>query len=282
MIANQALDIALNEVRHNIPREILELVYVKSRLRNIVGAPNQAIAPCPYSWEQGVIDDVVCGRVLPCINITGGKVKEISLLSTYIETTSVSSTDWMMGMSPYSIYRIPPEERDNVPIVAVMGITPPVQLGNGLGILNAGGTNGPLQAARAMLDSYTLQSFVQTPAPELLAGDLIRISPSLTTPFDWVVHVRLAYDLNLLALQLSAILPFAELVLCAVKANIYTRTIIAIDQGLLQFGQELNAIRGIIDSYGTANDRYQELLTAFTGGATIDPKRLAFMLGHAL
>lgn len=272
------IEIALNEVRNWIPAEILNIVYVRYQVRNLVGAPLPAVPSVPRSWEEGVINDVICGRVLPLANLVGGSSKDIILRNTYIEPTLAVSNDLLMGASPYSIYRIPPEERDFVPISQVMQILPPVQVTGGLGVMGFGSSGGPLQDARNVLESFTAQSHIMRPTVELIGGDLIRLLPAQLSTYEWILTVRLAYDLRLLNLQPSAYLPFAELVVTATKANIYTRTILAMDQGHIQFGQELATFRSIIDGYATANERLNELITNFTGGATLDLRRMAIFI----
>jgi hypothetical protein len=269
---NSSIDTALNNVRHNIPPELLCLAFVFTDRGQIL----------PTTWEQGLLEKVIFGRVLPDCNIVGGRTKQFALLSQYIETTTTSAHDWYTGVGPYSIYRIPAEVRDNMPICEILSVTPPVQIAGGMGTLNYGALNSPMHAARQMIESWTMNSYIQVPLAELVSGDLIRITPSASTAFEWMIYARIGYDKQMLGLNSSAILPFSHLVLCAAKAYIYNNMIVKIDQGMIQHGYEVGVVRSLIESYSTENDRYQELLDQFSGGAMLDPHRILIMASYML
>ncbi|SPF56585.1 hypothetical protein SBF1_9290004 [Candidatus Desulfosporosinus infrequens] len=69
----------------------------------------------------------------------------------------------------------------------------------------------------------------------------------------------------------------------ATKAYIYNSMWIKINQGYLQGGQALDAIKDVISSYADASERFDEALKKFRGAATFSTENfrdiLSMMIG---
>jgi len=134
-----------------------------------------------------------------------------------------------------------------------------------------------------VLESHTFNNSRITPMAELLAGDLVRLIPGQSSHVDWVISARLAYEPNFSNLNQSAVLSFANLVVLATKAFIYNELIISLDEVSTMMGVEINTVKQIIESYAEADKEYDEMLTEqFTGGAQLDPRRMAILFNHML
>lgn len=256
-----ALDLAFTEIYHSIPEPILRMAF-KER------APNaQLLLPIHQVMCQRVIYD----RVLKECNITGGLVKHIPLRPEYAEatigTSLMASADGNYGR----IYRIPAAERDNCNISDVIGISPPIALSQVSGLPSAG--RNVINTAITALESYTGTSLQSLPLVELMRGNMVRVSPANYSDQLWIISVRLEYDTQFTNMNQQAIMPFARLVVAAVKAYIYNKLYIDLDRVAMEAGVELNAIRSVIERYEPEEETYKELLLQFTGGSILSPER---------
>ena len=235
------------------------------------------------SLNDLIMQKVLRGRIAVDCNLFGGKIKQIVLTQSMMEEVQYSIAENAINAGRYCLYRIPAEERENVAISEVNGITYPGNLGGSH--LNMAGYGGgatiPILAA-GVLDSQTYASSPPRPLPELISGDLVRLNPPQYSHIDWVLSARLCYDENFTNMNSSALDSFADLVVCAVKAYIYNKLVISIDRGWVEGGSEIGTIKQIVDTYSEMNERYKELLTSFAGGATLDVKRLEVYFRNVL
>lgn len=269
---HNTLAYTMTEIFHHIPKEILEL-----------GFPQHALKP-PTALSSRIYNEVIVNRVAPRCNLNGGKIKDITLHHTWWERTNNSYHTNIANVGPYAIYRIPPEVRDNLPIIGVNHLSPPSMYGNtGYygGPPNEAGFDVP-QVMDRMLSSHTGHNSIITPSAEVLSGDMIRLDPAMHTHQDWRLSAKIAYDEGFNNLNSSAVESFAHMVIAATKAYIYNALIISLDRGYMMGGAEIGAIKDIISEYRDANERYEELVSQFAGGARLDPNRMKTLLAYML
>lgn len=272
-----ALEVALVRVFASIPRDLLELAFYRRRDKD------RYIPATLVTLDQMVTQKIIRGRVWVDMNLMGGKPKQIVLLRKWIEEVRYTWGDYNMNIGPFSVYRVPPEARDNVPIGEVIGIAYPGNLGGStLNIAGYGGGTSLGVIANAVLDSQTFASSPARPQPELLAGDLVKLFPSQHAHIDWVLNCRLCYDENLTNLNTNAIDTFADIVVCATKAFIYNELIINLDRAYVEGGAEIATIQRIVESYSDQEQRYKELKDELHGGMFLDPQNMEIFLRHAL
>lgn len=250
---------AIQQVKSEIPYQILQAAFEPQN--NYTGQS---------SVESEIVRQVIQGRVLPDCQIMGGKIKPIPLLIEYYEQLE---PDGSYMTAPGGVYRIPPEARDFVDIVAVVsiGIDGTYYPGTPLEQCPLVG-NGINQLQRMVINSHTEASTPQLPVPNLLPGNLIELIPDTPPSSGLVLNCRLAYDANMLNLNPSAIMPFAQLVVLATKAYIYTKLIIRIDEIAIRNGHEVGILKDIIERYEDANATYVETIPHFRSGSTLDQK----------
>lgn len=267
---NNPIQVAIAKIFSEIPSEILNLTF-------------RRIHPT-LPLDQIIINEVIRRKVYNDCNIVGGKVKEIPLLLSYHESTVYGLPETTLHEGRYSLYRIPPAARDNLPISSISHMTyPSLIASNGMNGLYCYQGNTVADFADQVLESHTLSRSYTTPIGELLSGDLIRLNPSQHNHIDWIVSVKLEYDLNFSNLNQSAILSFGKLCLLAVKAYIYNNLIIQIDKAYIIGGVELTTIKDIVAGYIESSREYDELLTEkFIGAVTLDPRRMQNILKHMM
>lgn len=262
---HQALQQAFVNLFQTIPREILQDTFK---------------APYGGSIDQVIMSSVITSRVLPDCNLVGGKMKNITLLHEYHEQTLYGVQEDFANRGLFSIYRIPANEREGLPIVAVNGVAYPEDMSsNPYKHYNDQGAN-MATLTQSVLHSHTYANVPITPTPELLEGDLVRLLPSQTVHIDWVLSVRLGYDNSFSTLNANAVFPFIQLVEHAVKNYIYNQMIIGMGQAKIMGGHELGIYRDVIQTYSDSNDKYLELLKDFKGGAVQDTQRLLTLFKH--
>ena len=242
---NNAIDLALTTITNEIPPDVL--IYAFSQ---------RTAEEATWSVQQMVLDKVIQDRVLKDLNVHGGKLKHIVLLPKYREHLRMDVHDAYMHTGPFSLYRIPPEEREGLPNLNTLG--------------------------QAVLDSHTFASSPPKPNVELLSGDLVKLWPAQHSIIIWVMSCSIAYDKDFTNLNNSSLETFEELCLEATKAWIYNQTIITLDRGYVEAGYEIGELKRTIDTYSDSRQRYRELRDQMAGAMGLDPVRTYELLGYIL
>ena len=265
-----ALEIALVKIHSSIPPEILEYAFANRELRNEV-----------VSIDDMILQKVIRYRVLKDMNTEGGKFKEILLRHEYMEPLQRNYDDNMMHTGRWSVYRIPPVIREGRPIVEVMSLKFRGAYAGNQPYSN-GYTDGAniTTLAQGVLDAHTFQTAPPIPNVELLSGDLVRLYPSQHHGTLWAMNCRLAYDEFLTNLNTSAIQPFADLCVLAVKAYIFNTTTVPLDKAYIMNGYQVGQFKTIIDSYADANEKYDEAYNKLAGAMFLDPQRIQAFLPY--
>ena len=270
---NNALDVALTRVLVMIPKELLTIAF-----------SDRASHEKTYPLEQMILEKVVRGIVRKDVNIFGGKLKKIVLMPQYIERQQWTPADDYLYTGQFSLYRIPPHEREGQAIVDVDGISYRGNYSAGRAPYAAGFTGGAteLMLAAAVLDSHTGYSAPPRPDVTLLSGDLVRLSPPQHGDVVWVLSCRIGIDQDFTNLNNQAIPVFTETVVTATKMYIYNKLIIQVDKGFVESGYTLDSFKMTLDTYADAGDRYKELIDQLAGALLMDPDRIRQLLPYTL
>ena len=270
---NNALDVALTRVLYQIPVELLTLAFKKREKYQET-----------YPLEQMILEKIVRGIIRKDINIYGGKNKRIVLLPEYREKLQLTRDDAYLYTGPFSLYRIPPHEREGQAIVDVDKVIYHGNFTAGRAPYAAnftGGTTAPMLAA-SVLDSHTGYSSPARPDVTLLSGDLVRLTPSQHGDRTWVLCCRIGIDQDFTNLNQQAIPLFTELVVVATKMYCYNTLVIQTDTGFVQSGYELSSYKMTLDTYAEAQERYKEVLNDLVGALQLDPERLREIIYYML
>lgn len=267
-----AINIALTEIEFRIPPEILNYVFT-DRL------PHEAT----YSPSEMLLNRVIRTKVFDDMNLSGGRPTNIPLLESYIEKLTFDTADRYQHTGPFSIFRIPPEIRENEPIIAVNALT---YWGNYSGQVPhlAGHNQGATftTAGAAVLQSHTGSGSPPKPNIEIMSGDLIKLYPTQHNFIPWQLNCRIGYDKDFTNLNSDAITIFKQLCLEASKMYIYNKVVIRLDKGQIDAGYELGEVKRIIDSYAEAPARYDELLPRMQAAMSYDVGRLYTALAYLI
>lgn len=268
---------AIQTIYFNIPQEILDLVFKQNQntlFQTDIG----------YSIDKKIVDEVIMKRVFNDCNIYGGQLKRIVLLQEWCEFPAPTEYEQGIGTGKFSIYRIPPINRENVPIVRVQSISYPSTM-TGTPLTYAGSSAGTTvnMLAHEVLESQTYSLTPAMPIPQATGfNDIVRLFPPQHTHVNWVLTCRLAYDPSMLNLPPSTLKGFSEMCLYACQAYIYNTLIVKIDKAYIEAGSEIESIKNIIDKYEDAEEKYQEALMRFRGGTALDTQTKMMYLKYML
>jgi hypothetical protein len=271
-----ALEMAFTQINATIPQELLVAVFEPHKR-------GMSLDTCIY-------EDIIQTRVLKECNLYAGKMTSIPLIQEYIEKTEVSPYQAFPYESLYAIYRIPPEKREYKSITHVISVEFPSNYYNvapfgvfGVGNVGCNRQNLSSLACDALSGAAGGINGMPRPLPELLAGDLVKLTPSASAPmpgFSWILNCRIELDKELTNLNSSSVKLFSQLVEYATKSYILIHSTLKIDKFYVEGGMEIGRVREIIDSYSDAEEKYQEVFKLFRSSAvTLDApakKRLIY------
>jgi len=205
----------------------------------------------PISIEHQILTKVIHDRVLPDMDIIGGKEIFVPLMEVPREIIEQFTT----------VFRIPKHLTDGRSIVSVLSVNflDPNAL-NSFGVTSMCARGELLQAGKALLDSNANIPPISSAYVELVAENVVMVRYTHILPTNTFLRCRIANDENLNNLPVRAYNYFAEAVFLATKAYIYNALVVELDQGVISGGAELGAIRNIIESYSDADQQYEEFL----------------------
>jgi hypothetical protein len=258
----------LKDLYRKVPMEILNEAFYRLRKES------------NRSLDALIKEYIIVDVVLSNCNLYAGKVKNIVLYQQYGK--DIDDTMLHAAMSGnYGVYAIPPEARENRPIVAVLDVAYPTTMAiygtfPNIGVTGRSVANG----IDEMLSSFTHEPAYVTPTPMLIDGDagIIQLSPPASLHVDWILSCMLAYDKEFTNISLNMLNPLKNMVEYAAKSFIYNELIIKINQGYLQSGLQLESVRSMIESYADANEKFDEALRKFRGASTFSQDALRNML----
>ena len=244
-----AIQYALNQVRHTIPQQVLELTF-----------SHQNIAPVPSRWSQGganhsidsnIRQKVIYDRVNIDCNLYGAMQVGIDLSDVPFEQIDMATR----------VFEIPRSKTNGRSIVSVQS----------LNYLNYQATSNyvhgfhgdqRLSAARDLLQMVSSMPIVATANCQVIGDNIVMVQDNvnhLTNQLMLVCTVDNDPEMN--TLNPGTFPLYSQLVELATKAYVYNQINIPMDQGVLHAGMNLGRIREIVDNYADANEMYRELFT---------------------
>lgn len=250
-----AIQFALNEVRHSIPPQVLKLVFDARRMSGVQYFGNEPQLPTALTAQ--IRSKVIDARVMPMINCIGATQAEIPLNSLPAE---------FIDRFRY-MYRIPKELTQGRSIVSVSGIsygTHSMYAGIGNSIASPispaqCGVSAVSMAQRQLIASHAPIPVSQTANVTLIGENVVLVEDFTPVPTTFFLRCMLSHDEELTRINPASYPDFAEMVVYAVKAFIYNNYYIELGAGELVGGMQLGQVKDIVDGYADAN----ELLITF-------------------
>jgi hypothetical protein len=262
---NSAINHILKDIYNKIPIEILKEAFIPQTNYTL------------KSLDDYIIEKIIEGRILDDCNIGGGRKKLIELKPEYLKPYKFNDTRLFVtsNLTEAGVYEIPPEVRDNRNITEVIELKFPSYMDpllpyNGRSVGNK---------AKDLLYTLTYKNMEYLPKPILLGNNLVTMDPPMSLHITSVLVCFLEYDKYFTNLNNAAIRPLCDLCTCATKAYIYNKLYIRMARSIDGTGVEIGAFKDKVDSYADEEERYNELLLKFRGGATLDSQTITEIIG---
>lgn len=234
---------ALDDIKFTIPYEVLEVAFRSDY--NTWRNSNLSI-------DEHILTKILRPRVLMDCNIVGGVTVIIPLDGINPDFTDNYTT----------VYTIPNDRTGGRTIMSVLSIGYlPYQAnfnmtsGN-LAYATPVSMNSVTQAAQRIGDAVSVMPVLSNAQVEIIGHNVIMVKEQYRLSSTYSIRCVLANEENLTNINPRSFLAFSKLCELAVKAYIYNKLIVKIDQAFLQGGQELGAFKNIVESYADSNEMY--------------------------
>lgn len=234
-----AINKALNEIKFNIPPEILNIAFMEYAGINT----NKII-----TLDEMIITKVIKPRCMVDCNLMQGIEMKIDLNQCNVYRTE--TYEYLID--------VPKAVTQGKSILVPLELICNVMYGNYYGSCSA---NNILSTGSLAYNNLANASVIQSSKLELIGENNILVHDQSIIILNGILRARIEYDSNMSNLLPSSYINFGKLCILAVKAYIYNYLKVKLDKGYLYGGHELGVINEIIDSYSDANEQYYEFLT---------------------
>ncbi len=239
---------ALDTIRFNIPSELLKVAF----LDNVRSFRNS-----PTNLNEAILTTILRPRVLIDANLVGGE-------EVIVDLDGVPHRN----IDNYSVvYEIPTQRINYRSLMNVLSVgygqststnyAPFVGADNN----TCSGPNEVLKAATRVGDSLSSVPNVSTAKASIVGENTVVIYDQAGIAGFYVLRCLVANEENLNNISPRSFIPFSELCVHAVKSYIYNNLIVKLDNAYLSGGQELGAIRNLVESYSDAEENYMTYLS---------------------
>lgn len=246
------LDYVLNYIKLRIPRQVLEIAFIK-----------KDIADDNTTLDDKIIRNVINQHVRPDLDMLGGVVLNIDLHRCNIKPVH--------GYNEY-IIEVPKALTDNCSIIAALHMSSQYMYATQREYVQGRSDSGVMSLANRMLNHLEPQPVVNTARIEVIGDNIIAVHEPLTKQFYTTLQVIIENKENFSNINPQYYSDFAEVCLNATKMYIHTNTIIDLNMGYIQNGHEISEIKDIIADYKDAFERYEELKLTWKKIAVLNDK----------
>lgn len=255
-----AIQKALDEIKFRVPSEVLKVAF-RDDLQNWRQAP--------VSLDTLIMDKVIRPRVLVDANLVGGAMVVISLdglVAKYSDAQMDRPVVRYMD-SFTTVYEIPPDRVNHREIISVLsiGYMPLFSSFNGMNTLSGGNFNAQsmtdtMSAGQRLMDSHSNIPVVSAATCDLIGFNTVLIRDQLRVASAYQLRCMIANENNLNNINPRSYLAFSTLCEHAIKAYIYNKMIISMDQAYLSGGQELGMMKSYIETLADSESNYRTYL----------------------
>lgn len=237
------INYAIQRIKNSIPKELLKIALTEE----YYGYNNNV------TIEEKILNKIIKGYLLLDLNL-------VTTISKKIDVSKCNVTYYQNPTKEYEyIIEVPSAITNGKSIYSASyimynTILPGMGLGNRSAVENS--------MSRLMQAHSTLNTLVVNRL-EVVGENTILVN---TGAINWVfmnsiMEVSIAPDANLSHVKGSAILDFGDMAVLAAKAWIRNTLEIQVDQGYIRGGHSIDAIKGKIDDYSSAEQDYIEKRT---------------------
>ena len=236
---SNAIQYALKSINQDIPKAILQLTFNDATFNRFA---------ITVSTDSRIRDEVIQQRVMADMNSVGGTEITLALRNADCE---------MLDPGVY-VYRIPPSLTQNRMITSALSVAFSHRAQSLQGYVGDGNQiNAAMSQMRAGVSGIP---YVSDARCSVIGNNVVMVQHQNIGAQDLYLRCIVENDANLNHLHRTTWLDFAELCIYAVKAEVYMRNVIPLDEAYMSGGQSIGAYKDIIDSYSDANQTYKDFL----------------------
>lgn len=247
-----AIIYAINEINQQIPIEMLTV--------GLTFGDNPAITNLS-TLDDKIKRKVLVNRVLKDCNVVGG-------IEMIIPLYQIQPSQYEFS---YTVYNVPPEAVMNREIISALSLSLIPTAGYlgfeaGYAPNNSNMNNSVLSVADRIGNSASSGGVLSNAHIEIVAYNTLLVYANYRTLSNFGVRVILENDKDMNNIQIRSYKSFSMLCVLAVKAYIYNKLVIAINNGYLSGGQDLGMFKNVLDSYSDSEEQYRTYLREVWGG----------------
>lgn len=237
-----AVQLAVNSIRQKIPLPILNYVFLKR---------DEFFRTQPISIEQRIKDDVIYPIVMVDCDLVYGTTIFVPLNQCERENINTYTC----------VYQIPKSLTQNRTITSALNITfydPLTTNAHSTGAYVGGAS--VINSANAIVDAQAGIGKISTARVQIIGENRVVVKDISSIPSNIYLRCSIANDDQMSHIQPRSILHFKNLVTLAVKAFIYQKIVIDVDEGYLKGGAEIGRFKDVLDTYADSEELYQTYL----------------------
>lgn len=247
------LDYVLNYIKIRIPKEILELAFIR-----------KDIADDNTTIDDKLIRNVINRHVRPDLDMNGGVVLTIDVKQCNVRP--------VQNYNEY-IIEVPKYLTDNCSIITALHMSSQYMYATQREYLQGRRDSNILALSNRMLNHMEPQPVINTARLEVIGDNVIAVHEPLTKQFYTTLQVIIENKENFSNINPQYYSNFGELCLEATKMFIYNSQVINLNLGFIQGGHEISGIKEIIEKYEDAFERYKELILEWKKIAVLNDKQ---------
>lgn len=245
------LGYAVDRVMRTIPRQIISTVY--GGTSEIFGVPKNP--------AEEILNQVIRSRVVADTDVVGGIETDVAIEKCIVEKKA----------NNVFVIAIPKESVNNKSVSTILGIRlgasnvnafPNFSTNRLVTPTTATGTN-----AMNLFNSAATMPLINFGETSIIGENIFLVRNITYIPQMCFVRCIVNNNDDLSNLSPALKLLFANLCTLAVKADIYNKMIVTIDQARVEGGREIGAFKNIVESYADAEQMYLESIPKW--GASI-------------
>lgn len=259
---------AISDVQYRVPREILRIAYLESNLyTSVYGHQRRQI-----SLDQAIRETTIVPRVLVDANLVGGQTVDIPMTGIVGKPIDENNT----------AYEVPLERTNNRTILSCLSVSffrSALLPGNNYGSLPSmlpNNSNEITNSGLRAMDSRSAIPMISSAECRVIGHNVIMVSNKIRTARITTARCVIENEEDLNNLSIRSAIDFSKLCEYAVKSYVYNELIIKLDRGRIERGQEIGAIKSIIDGYADAEENYQTFLKEQWAGVAIHSDRATY------
>ena len=235
-----ALTKILEEIYFTIPEEIINLAFMNNRNQRINQIAN--------------VDEMMLSKV-----IRKRVIKDMDLATQETITVPIDKCEILHTDTLSAVIRIPDRVLGSRKVIsAISAVERPRVVNDLVSRSSLFNTNPLLNATNKLMTAHDDINLSHSARVELVGENTIYVENIYTSFNQYDIKLLVGNDPNLTNIPPKVYKAVSKLAVYAVKSFIHINLIVKLDEGYIRGGHEINAVKGLIDDYRSAEEDYQD------------------------